>query len=174
MQNNENITSLQYLLSQISEHIYIINIIINKMTNIMNQMNSPMINQINNLMINQMNNFPNFNQGMNCDFNLNNSLQNNKLNLANIIFDHCNGTKLAIIVDKNKTIGELLNLYFEKIKKPGLINNYENLYYFEYNNMKIEKYKEKKIKDILRENCHVLAKKKGEMFIKGKCKIIMN
>ena len=132
------------------------------MTNIMNQMNSPMINQLNNLMINQMNNFANFNQGMNCDFNLNNPLQK-KLNLTNIIFDHCNGAKVALIVDKNKTIGELLNLYFEKIKKPELINNYENLYYFEYNNMKIEKYKEKKIKDFLSEDCHVLAKKKGEM-----------
>ena len=163
MQNNENISSLQYLLSQISDHIYKINIIINQMTNIMNQMHSPMINQLNNLMINQMNNFANLNQKMNCNFNLNNSLQNQNINLTNIIFDHCNGTKVTLIVDTSKTIGELLNLYFEKIKKPELINNYENLYYFEYNNMKIEKYKEKKIKDILDENCHILAKKKGEM-----------
>ena len=136
------------------------------MTNIMNQMNCPMINQLNNIMINQMNqinNLPNFNQKMNCNFNLNNPPQNEKLNLTNIFFDHCNGTKVTVVVDKKKTIGELFNLYIEKIKKPELINNYRNLYFFEYNNMYLEKYKEKKIQDILNDYSRILAKEKGEM-----------
>ena len=166
-----NLNQLQNLLFQISTHISKINEIITMMNNIINQMNNPMINQLNNLMNNhvyQMNNLMNMGNEINFNCNLNNCFnQNNNIinpnDIYNFHFRHCDGSKLIIVIDSNKTIKELINSYFLKIGKYEYINNYEKEYYFEINNELLNKYEEKKIKDILKNGNDILVKKKGEM-----------
>ena len=159
MQNNSNnVNQLQILLNQLSNHINKINEIIIQMNIIINQMNLPMINQLNNIMNNHVKNInylKNMGNDINFNFNFNQNYERdnfqilNPEDIYNITFDHSNGSKFNIIVDKNKTIGELIEIYFKKVGKPEIINNYINKYFFECNSQNLNNYKEKKIKDML-------------------------
>ena len=163
MQNNLN--QLQNFLFQMNNYINKINEIIIQMNTIINQMNCPMINQLNNLMNNNVNNMNNLmNIGNNINFNLNqNCGEENIKEIFNIQFYHCNGTKINIVMDTNKTIGELINIYFKRIGKPEFINNYSHKYYFEFNGCLLNNIEEKKIKDSLFNNINILAKEINEM-----------
>ena len=162
MQNNLN--QLQNLLFQMKNHINKINEIIIQMNTIINQINCPMVNQLNNLMNNHVNKINNLmNMGNNINFNFNLNQNYNDDNIFNIQFYHCNGSKINIIIDKNKTIGELIKSYFIKIGKPEFINNYKNKYYFECNLVLLNNFEEKKIKDILQNGHNILAKEINEM-----------
>ena len=169
--NNIVFNQLNGFLGQISNYIYKINEIILQMnTIIINQLNSPMIGQINNLInnqINQMDNFINNNQQINYNFNDNQCLKRgenilNNNNLTNIVFKNCNGTTINIKIDEEKEIQELINLYFKKIGKPDLINNYNLKYSFIEGTLgSLEKYKNQKIKDILKNGHIIFAKEIG-------------
>ena len=173
-QNNFNIfDQLNGFIREISNYINKINEIILQMNAIIfNQTNCPMMGQINNLInneINRMENFTNKNNEINYNFNANvnqclkrgeNMINYNKK--TNILFKHDDGTSINIIIDEEKEINELINLYFEKIEKPEFANNYKMKYYFIEGTLgSLEKYKNRKIKDILKNGHVIFAKKIG-------------
>ena len=155
MQNNINpFYQIQNLIMKLNEHVYQINEIIKMMNNIMNQINIP--NQINNFM-NQMNSImPNQN---NFNFNNNNnfSLAQNfvKSNDLNIYFKSENGHKNLVVNQKNKTINELINSYFQQNKLTDFIDNYDRSYSFWYNSKNLISLKEKKVEEILQNGCPI-------------------
>ena len=169
--NLNQIENLQNLLYQLSNYVSKINEIIFQMNIIINQRNQPLVDKMNNIVnyqMMQMNNFNNFQNNINLNNNLNQNIINQNLscnNLINIIFEHCNGMRLNLLIEKNRTIKELINTYFQKIEKPELINNYKGIYYFEYNMVLLDKLIDKKIGDVLADGCHVLAKKISEMSV---------
>ena len=118
--NNSNLYQLQGYLDQISNYIYKINETILQMNAIINQMNCPMMGQINNLINNQMNQMGNLiinNNDLNYNFNLNQGLKekesiiNNK-RVTNIVFKQFNGNFINIIIDEEKKLEELFNIFF--------------------------------------------------------------
>ena len=168
--NKQNsLFQIKNLLTQLSNHIYKVNEIIVNLNNIMNHINNPMINNFNNQM-NKMNNcmgFINSNRpiyNMKIDsFPKNNNIEvlNNDDELLNIGFklNHSGGPlDKNIVISKNKTINELLNLYLEKIHKDEYIDKYDNNFTFLYNGEDIKKYKDKKIEEIgLADKSYILA-----------------
>ena len=130
MLNNPNdayicINEIQKLLIQLNNHIYKINEIIAEMNNIINnQMNNCMMAPMNNLM-NQMNNFMNFGQfNPNFIFNKENLENFKSQDIVNVTFEKDN-IRMNIKVERNSTIKNLLKLYFIKINRHYLIDNYK-------------------------------------------------
>ena len=172
--NNSNLYQLQDYLDQISNYIYKINETILQMNAIINQMNCPMMGQINNLgnnQMNQMGNFINNNNDLNFNFNFSQGLKeresiiSNK-RVTNIVFRQYNGNFTNIIIDEEKKVEELFNIFFKRIGRPELINNYEGKFYFEEGSLGLlEKYKNNKIKEILKNGMSIFAKEINEMGI---------
>ena len=155
MQNNINpFFQIKNFIMKINEHIFQINEIIKMMNNIMNQISIP--NQINNLM-NQMNNIipmqNNFNFNNNNKFSLDQNFV--KSNDFNIYFKSEIGQKNLVVIQKNKSINELINSYFQHIKLADFIDNYDRSYSFWYNGKNLINFKEKKVKEILQNGCPI-------------------
>ena len=133
---------------ELSNYIYKINEIILQINNLMNQNNFLMANQMNNLMkqMNDINNINNF--GNNNNFNHNFEFLYNPKDLYNFVFQDDDGNSTIITINKNKTINELLNAYFQKIGKIEYINNYNKIR-FQYNYDNLVDIKEKQISKIL-------------------------
>ena len=116
---NFTINQLQNLLGQLNNYMFKINEIILEMNNLINlQINSSIhnLNVINNPML--------FN---NTNINLNPVLKDEN-HLITFYFDY-NNQKTSITTDLNTTEKEALKIYFNKINKPGLINDYENKFH---------------------------------------------
>ena len=145
---------IQYLLNEINGHVYKINEIINQMNSLLNQMNNPMFNQINDH-INNMNNLMNELNKNNMNYqmnNFNNSIQKHNVKdnfYINAVFNKQSGETTFISIDENKTIKELLNVYFYKNNRPDLVDNYDNKFKFFYNAQNLANKKEKIIKNYL-------------------------
>ena len=157
MQNSINpFYQIQNLLMKISEHVYQINEIIKQMSNLMNQINFP--NQMNNLM-NQMNNIMSMQNNFNFNDNIGFSLDNQniskpkKFDIFNIPFKRETGQQSNVIIQKNKTINELINLYFQHINLTEFINNYEKSFSFWYNGENLVNLKEMKVEEKLSDGC---------------------
>ena len=65
----------------------------------------------------------------------------------NIIFKLENGSKINVPINFDNTIKDLLKLFFTKINRLDLVNNWEEKYYFTYNLNNLSHFKEAKIKD---------------------------
>ena len=157
MQNSINpFYQIQNLLMKISEHVYQINEIIKQMNNLMNQINIP--NQMNNLM-NQMNNIMSIQNNFNFNNNIGFSLDNQnipkpkKFEIFNIPFKNETGQKNIVQIQKNKTIGELINSYFQHINLIEFINNYDMSFSFWYNGENLVNLKEKKVEEKMKDGC---------------------
>ena len=144
MQNNPNylvfVNEIQSLLNQLNNHLFKINEIIVEMNNIINnQMNNAMMVPMNNLM-NQMNNFMNFGQfNPNFIFNKENLENFKSQDIVNVTFEK-DKIRMNIKVERNSTIKNLLKLYFIKINRPDLIDNYKGKMTFLYNARKIDEF----------------------------------
>ena len=168
MQSNQNyFFELQNLLTQITNHVNQINGIIMQMNNIMNLINNPMMNQMN-MNMNLMNNNINFGNQINYNNNINDFLikvneenidLNKKMDLMNIIFigddEQKNNATVTVTISPNQTINELINLYLERIGMPNLINNYRNKIRFIIKGKFLVDYKEKKVREFLRDGSKV-------------------
>ena len=163
---NSSLFQVQYYLNELSLHINQINEIIIQMNNFINQLNPSSLIKDMNTQMNQMNNFMmknnnplNFN--MNINNNLSANMQNNdnfnevikEDNLFNIKFyynDHF--TTNIQIVKKTLTVNELLNLYLKKVNKIEYLDNYDKIFSFLFNGNELNKKKEEKIGNILKDN----------------------
>ena len=68
----------------------------------------------------------------------------------NILFEiGGNNKKITIVIDRNLKVKHLLNQFFSKINRPEFINNYEDKITFLNNSNRLNKLKEKKIKELL-------------------------
>ncbi len=155
LQNNINpFIQIKNFIMKINEHVYKINELIKMMNNLMNQISIP--NQINNLM-NQMNNMIPMHNNFNFNNNNNFSLAQNfiKSNDLNIYFKSESGQKNLVVIQKNKTINELINSYFQHIKLTDYIDNYDKSYSFWYNGRNLISLKETKVEEILKNGCPI-------------------
>ena len=126
-------------------------------------MNNPMINQ-NIEQINNMNNLINDININNMNFPINNInnynfIQNNNENKirTNIMFQHQSGRKTIISIERDKTIKELLNKYFQNNNRTEFINNYEKKFKFIYNAKNIVNEKEEKIENIIMDPATIIV-----------------
>ena len=159
---------IKTLLTQLNNYIFKVNEIISKLNNIMNQINNPMSNNFNNQM-NKINNYmgfinrnqPNYNMKIDSFLQKNNfEILSNDDELLNIGFklDHSGPLDINVVISKNKTVNELLNLYLEKTHKEDYIDKYDTNFTFLFNGDDIKKYKDKKIEEInLADKSYILA-----------------
>ena len=56
-------------------------------------------------------------------------LNNMSKGKTNIIFKTTRGTALNIIIDYEKTVRELIQLYFKRLGKPELFNRHSDIYF---------------------------------------------
>ena len=122
MQNNPNsfisINGIQKLLIELNNHLFKINEIILEMNNIINnQMKNTMIPPMN-ILINQIMNF----QNINPNFELNDYLKN--ADIVNVTFIK-ESFRLNIPVERSTIFNDVLKIYFTKINRPELIDNYK-------------------------------------------------
>ena len=121
---------LQNLLTQLNNYLFQVNQIILEMNNIINtQMNNSFNNKGMNLM-NQMNNFMNLNNQINFSdnslFNKQNLLNTNKTIINASFKCYPSGLNILIPVEENTTIKNLLKLFFQRINRKDLIDNYKD------------------------------------------------
>ena len=138
MQNNSNslisINGIQKLLIELNNHLFKINEIILEMNNIINnQMKNTMIPPMNNL-INQILNF----QNINPNFELNKHLKN--VDIVNVTFIK-DSFRFNIPVECSTIFNDVLKLYFTKINRPELIDNYKGKITFLWNAKAINVFK---------------------------------
>ena len=133
--NNNSFGQIQNLLVQVSNYVAKINEIIYQINNIINSQNQ-MNEMIQMNMMNNMINFPNnFNTDLNPLFNIQPPKVNNEV--INIIFEY-KGNFVNISANKHLSIIEVINIFFKKIGKPKLINNYMGKMKFLYNALELD------------------------------------
>ena len=158
---------IQNLLNEVNAYVYKINQIILQINNIinlnLNNNNSNnflfnnRINKANNLI--NMNNFMNMmnqmNNNMNDDILINKKKEN--INYAKVTFIKVNGPKTELSIDNNKTVNELLNIYFQKNNRFEFIDNYEKNFVFLFNAIFLNEKKNEIIKDMNIRNHSVIT-----------------
>ena len=160
---------IKNLLTQLNNYIFKVNEIIFKLNNIMNQINNPMSYNFTNQM-NKMNNYMEFINSNRPNYNIkidsfpqknNIEILSNEDELLNIGFklNHSGGPlDINLVISKNKTVNELLNLFLEKIHKEDYIDKYDTNFTFLFIGDDIKKYKDKNIEKInLVDKSYILA-----------------
>ena len=159
MNMNENpFSQIQMLLSKLSIYVNKVNEIIIQMNLIMNKMNYPIKNQPN-IQMNEMNNFMNM---MNVNqMNLNNNIENNFEIDKNKLFQTFKFStykeKIVFSFDVDKSCNDLFNEFCRRSNNFNFVNNYDNNVQFFYNADIINKFKDKKIKDVFKIDTHLIC-----------------
>ena len=151
--NQTPFIQVQYLLNDLKLQI-------NKVNEIINQMNIIIVNQINNQNMNQCNmqlndmiNYMNMINNNQMNFNINNNnffAEKREALYCNISFVEDNGNKTFISIDIEKTINDLLNEFCRKNNCLNLLDNYDKHFIFFFDAKKLNQKKEEKIKNIIR------------------------